>query len=951
MDPLSTFSLVCGIIQIIDFSTKALSKCKEIYEDGSLHDYEELEDITKRLTNLNIDLQPPGDAKTPGNVGAPDRSALLDIARQCSDTANSLIKEFQALKIEGPHRKRQAVRKGFQAAWKTKGIQDAQKKLAGYQDVLNTKILVDLRREENIKDAHKKTFEWIFDRADEGVRPWSNFVRWLETGQGTYWIHGKAGSGKSTLMNFLCQDSRMMQSLQVWAGSKAISITKFFFWNSGTAMEKSVMGLLRSLLWQLMQELPEAEFDEVLMQSGIRPKSIDGFFTRSDGILAWTQRRLLVFLNTTIQHSLSHHRLCFFIDGLDEFNLGEITDVKLCLSSRPYREFDLAFGESAKLRLQDLTSQDIKKFVTDKITSAASRQSISYKNPNQWQSIITQVVRKAQGVFLWVSIAVKDQIHGLRNGDSLDQLEARLGALPDEVEGVYIHMLERIEKPYQKEASQFMLMTLEGRTSLIDLALDSLANLDDLLDLEKPIAVSSLVVRSQLIRCRINTICAGLLEIFDARLNYREASPARTPYTSDGVRGEVADSDLEALGFKSEIAFTHLTAVDFLENSEHGQTLLKKHYPDKSDLLCHKIKSELIQSRLRGWTSQHDVMERVDHIFLQIRRMEELTGVAQKRISKLVDLTISQLDKRYLRRRLDSHWSTRWSKLGYLYDVWNVSNDKFFNFEEWSEDPIKERGFLSCAAAYGLAHYVQRELDHSRGQQDPNLVNDILYYSVFCVVSQYQSDFIRGGLSILANALKQGGNPNMAPNNGVAESTLWTRFLSKFHYHFHQCERPYRSWSHKSDYDDHELMQLLKAYAEVIQICIECGADVTTSIKFHVTGWSLRMEKTSECCWFNFKFQISPLAIMELSLENSPEMSHIRQLCNARGGSSLVRCARFTCSRNSGLATGSRSYKLSEHESVMFRDVYQNSNLPFDRRKRQLIGLGQGLRQELEASE
>lgn len=32
---------------------------------------------------------------------------------------------------------------------------------------------------------------------------WNDFVAWLEEGDGLYWIAGKAGSGKSTLMKYI----------------------------------------------------------------------------------------------------------------------------------------------------------------------------------------------------------------------------------------------------------------------------------------------------------------------------------------------------------------------------------------------------------------------------------------------------------------------------------------------------------------------------------------------------------------------------------------------------------------------------------------------------------------------------------------------------------------------------------------------------------------------------
>lgn len=69
-------------------------------------------------------------------------------------------------------------------------------------------ILSELRfdgmdeRYEDIADAYRKTLQWIYEK------PNLNFVRWLNGDHGVYWISGKAGSGKSTLMKFLCQDRR-----------------------------------------------------------------------------------------------------------------------------------------------------------------------------------------------------------------------------------------------------------------------------------------------------------------------------------------------------------------------------------------------------------------------------------------------------------------------------------------------------------------------------------------------------------------------------------------------------------------------------------------------------------------------------------------------------------------------------------------------------------------------
>jgi ATPase subunit of ABC transporter with duplicated ATPase domains len=69
-------------------------------------------------------------------------------------------------------------------------------------------------RESAIKEAYWKTFEWIFSERvfEREKRP--SFLQWLRQGDGIYWISGKAGSGKSTLMKLLCDNGRTKKLLR-----------------------------------------------------------------------------------------------------------------------------------------------------------------------------------------------------------------------------------------------------------------------------------------------------------------------------------------------------------------------------------------------------------------------------------------------------------------------------------------------------------------------------------------------------------------------------------------------------------------------------------------------------------------------------------------------------------------------------------------------------------------
>ena len=136
MDPTAAFGLVCGIIQVIDFSTKVVKKCHELYRDDVLPEHKEAEEMAHHLTGLRAKLDLPNES-----VGRD----LLDLGAKCSSTAQELIAELEKMKVDGPHRKRQSLNKSFKAIFKRKEMGKIQKRLEGYEKLLDSRILVDLR--------------------------------------------------------------------------------------------------------------------------------------------------------------------------------------------------------------------------------------------------------------------------------------------------------------------------------------------------------------------------------------------------------------------------------------------------------------------------------------------------------------------------------------------------------------------------------------------------------------------------------------------------------------------------------------------------------------------------------------------------------------------------------------------------------------------------------------
>jgi hypothetical protein len=117
-------------------------------------------------------------------------------------------------------------------------------------------------RFEAVDDSHATTFDWIFRPVQDTVqytegRRWDDFSAWLESGTGLYWINGKAGSGKSTLMKYIVSHDKTFSFLSRWAENLKLCTSASFFWNSGSKKQRSQAGLLRSLLYEILGQYPE----------------------------------------------------------------------------------------------------------------------------------------------------------------------------------------------------------------------------------------------------------------------------------------------------------------------------------------------------------------------------------------------------------------------------------------------------------------------------------------------------------------------------------------------------------------------------------------------------------------------------------------------------------------------------------------------------------------------
>ncbi|KAI0103215.1 hypothetical protein GGR51DRAFT_257684 [Nemania sp. FL0031] len=338
-----------------------------------------------------------------------------------------------------------------------------------------TKILESLRyvemphRHWQIRDNYTDTYAWIFDSDI------SMFADWLTNLDGLFWISGKAGSGKSTLMKYLADSSRTRKSLKQWAAGKRLYTASFYFWNAGNSMQKSQQGLLQSLLFQVLSICPEVA-EQVCPE---RWKSIEANDIQSLQPRPWNKDEIVDCLERTFTLTTESSRFCFFIDGLDEYQgddhytviklidrLQTSKSAKFCVSSRPWNVFRLHYGDAktSTLTLEDKTKSDMAKYIRGTLELDARFLQLKAREPEA-DGLAREVSEKANGVFLWVFLVVRELLHGLNELDDLATLQRRLRALPVDLELYFQHMLDQLDRFYQEKTAMALLVAVTARSS------------------------------------------------------------------------------------------------------------------------------------------------------------------------------------------------------------------------------------------------------------------------------------------------------------------------------------------------------------------------------------------------------------------------------------------------------------------------------------------------------
>jgi hypothetical protein len=566
-------------------------------------------------------------------------------------------------------------------------------------------------------------------------------------------------------MKYLYHHSRTSELLAQWSSPTEVVMAGFFFWHSGSMMQKTQLGLLQSILHEALQKKPELQ--NVIFPPEVQEEASLRWRARlPTAETIWTLRELeTAFTNLIQQPSL---KICLLIDGLDEYDgdhveiaqlfMGVINSpgVKICVSSRPLIIFETLFRACPNLRLQDLTFDDIYFYVKTKLEGQDEVLRLVQDQPGEFASLINEIILKASGVFLWVSLVVKSLIEGLTNYDRMSDLRRRVKEIPDDLSHLYWHMLRSIKPSfYLGQAAKLLRIVhtayLENR--VLNLQELSLAEAYEpgapLPRAFGEIRDEEAQSRSKMIEGRVKSRCRGLLEVHSA-----------------------GSSTL----LSSEVNFLHQSVREFLNKPDVRKTLdeqISENFSPYACLLACSI--AMLKSRPPA-TGLHGVTEQraIDEAFHYARKGEEETGRAP---SKLLE-ELNRVGNYLLFGDIPSHIGKLHSyHVVHLHKLWQRHGLEWaglVSYQNCPRPPSWDDTLASLCAERGLVRYVSELLDEGLSMHQGPSGRPLLDF-VVQDKPRYFNDGIDppSRIAMCAMLLERGANPNeMFKGRTVWENVL-----------------------------------------------------------------------------------------------------------------------------------------------------------------------------------
>lgn len=272
------------------------------------------------------------------------------------------------------------------------------------------------------------TCEWLPETPE--YKSWMD-PELMSTHHGFFWIKGKAGAGKSTLMKHASTYAEARCSPRQ-------HILNFFFHARGGLLETSTDGLFRSLLHQLLEKVP-AVFNSLnkrrlglAKRQGWSSTLLKDAFR--EAVLSLNQEQVTCYVDAMDEcHENDIDVIIQYFDNLGDAVVAEGKRFYVCLSSRLYPNLRSSKSVELVLEDQDGHDEDLQQYIHQRLL--IDRMELK-------RDLAEAIRSKAYGIFLWVVLVVALVNQDDRYGNAAE-IYQRLDRIPTELSDLFNELIGR----------------------------------------------------------------------------------------------------------------------------------------------------------------------------------------------------------------------------------------------------------------------------------------------------------------------------------------------------------------------------------------------------------------------------------------------------------------------------------------------------------------------------
>jgi ankyrin repeat protein len=251
----------------------------------------------------------------------------------------------------------------------------------------------------------------------------------------------------------------------------------FFFNGRGGPMEKTLKGMLRTILHQMVLQNPTAYRGLSRFHRDMKQECA----SRGKSVVDWTGESLAKMLEVVMQSPTLP--VLMFIDALDEgdgFSPTEVfalletltgpnsdgyrSAVSVCLSSRP-DNFVNHRKKWVTVDLADFNGKDIETYTTNRLYTIA-KDCADFRYQQLVTELVPQILRRADGVFLWVRLVVDEISVAMECGETPQYIRAQLSATPNDLWDHFGKMLLKVGNHHLSDMQRLLRILLAAERPL-----------------------------------------------------------------------------------------------------------------------------------------------------------------------------------------------------------------------------------------------------------------------------------------------------------------------------------------------------------------------------------------------------------------------------------------------------------------------------------------------------